>query len=165
MTRGGHQKSQPKLAEMEQQIAETREELGAIVEELAAKADLTGRAKAKAADTASRMRETGRRAAATASAPMSRLHSGGHRSRPGPHTLADEIPLAPASRAGATLYHPDGEGTAGPAHRRMPEDRLRTAYGAATVVLAAATVAAVVWSRRQGDGDRFPAVRMRAALR
>jgi uncharacterized protein DUF3618 len=52
MTRGQQHKHDPSLEEMERRIAETREELGAIVEELAAKADVPARAKAMAADTA-----------------------------------------------------------------------------------------------------------------
>ena len=61
MTRGNQHKSDPTLAEMERQIAETREQLGAIVEELAAKADVPARAKAKASQTASRVKSTFRR--------------------------------------------------------------------------------------------------------
>ncbi len=49
-------RTDPQLAEIEAQIAETREALGQTVEELAAKADVPGRAKAKARETAERLR-------------------------------------------------------------------------------------------------------------
>ena len=58
----------PTLAELERQIAETREQLGATVEELAAKADVPARAKAKAHETAARVRDTAHRAEAKAKA-------------------------------------------------------------------------------------------------
>ena len=55
MSRAEHH-TDPALADLERQIAETREQLGQTVEELAAKADVPGRAKAKASETMSRFR-------------------------------------------------------------------------------------------------------------
>lgn len=67
MTHAGRH-TDPTLAELERQIAETREQLGATVEELAAKADVPARAKAKAHETAEKVRGTAHRAEARAKA-------------------------------------------------------------------------------------------------
>ncbi|HEY5834142.1 DUF3618 domain-containing protein [Streptomyces sp.] len=156
MTRGDHHKTDPALAEMEQQIARTRERLGATVEELAAKADVPGRAKAKAAEAASRVRETAHRAAT--SRPVSRLHVGG---RAGPSTetgatAAQNVAAGTGKTVRETGAHvadtvQETDARAGAKLSRVDEDQARTLYGVAALALTAATLAALLWARNHGD--------------
>lgn len=157
MSRAEHY-TDPALAELERQIAATREQLGQTVEELAAKVDVPGRAKAKAAETASRFRASAQRAedrarAATVQAAdhvkQGAARGGGH-GRHARHAGADagtsEPGSGPASdRAGAHLATAEGEVSAG---ARSAEDKERLAYGAAAVGLTAATAGAAVWASR-----------------
>jgi hypothetical protein len=171
MNRGDHHKPDPTLAEIERQIAETREQLGAIVEELAAKADVPGRARAKAAETANRVRVTAHRAATAGRLHLGSAHgrdvpagaSGGH-VPPGPVPAADapadipaDIPadLPAGTRAGtparrADTIHEAGARAAAKLNR-VSEDQTRTLYAAASLALAAATIAAIIWAREHGD--------------
>ncbi|MCL2734375.1 MAG: DUF3618 domain-containing protein [Actinomycetia bacterium] len=164
----------PALAELERQIAETREQLGQTVEELAAKMDVPGRAKAKATETATWFRQSAQRAedrtrAAAAQAADRVKHGGGHgrhaAGRGGKGT-AEEAPAAGGGTAAATAagsgHTADGSG----AHRvtgtedtstedtgttltlTRQHDKERLAYGAAAVGLTAATAGAAVWASR-----------------
>ncbi|MFJ2953363.1 DUF3618 domain-containing protein [Streptomyces sp. NPDC087270] len=163
-------RTDPHLAELERQIAETREALGQTVEELAAKVDVTSRAKAKARDTAGRLRSaedrTRTRAAQAASSVKSRLPGG---STGGPDGAAElsagsgshraEIPAAPVSVPEAA---PDAEAAASPAAGSAsgPASRSVSASAATAVsavrsyapavaaaTLSAAAAAALVWAR------------------
>lgn len=110
------------LADLERQIEQTREELGRTVEELAAKADVPARAKAKAAETAERVRASARRVA--------RHREGG--SAPPVVTLSPEL-------SGSHIA-----GGISPSAARE-----RRAYGAAALALTAATAGAAVWAARR----------------
>jgi hypothetical protein len=174
MTRADH-KSHLTLAEMERQIAETREELGAIVEELAAKTDITGRAKAKAAETASRVRETAHRAASAG--PVARLYAGADHARALARDHARDHARGKAAEIAGTAHgagahlagtaQEAGAHLAGPVHEagarfgaglhrggaephRVDQDQARV-YAVASVILCAATIAALRWSIRHGD--------------
>ncbi|MFI1091615.1 DUF3618 domain-containing protein [Streptomyces sp. NPDC020917] len=163
----------PAMAELERQIAETREQLGQTVEELAAKMDVPGRAKAKASETATWFRQSAQRAedrtrAAAAQAADRVKHGAGHGGRHGRHAAgrggkgtAEEAPAAGGGTAAATAagagHTADGSG----AHRvadtqdtgttltlTRQQDKERLAYGAAAVGLTAATAGAAVWASR-----------------
>ncbi|WP_262414020.1 DUF3618 domain-containing protein [Actinacidiphila acidipaludis] len=165
MSRAEH-RTDPTLAELERQIAETREQLGQTVEELAAKADVPSRAKAKAAETMSRFRlgahraeDRTKEAAAQAADRVKQTtgrgdHRGGHGRHAGGGKGPDEI-----TGAAAAAVAEDGSGAhlaGGAPGAAEPEvvavsrthDRERMAYGAAAIGLTAATAGAVVWAAR-----------------
>lgn len=141
----------PALLDLERQIAETREELGRTVEELAAKADVPARAKEKATQTAAR---TKARAAHVADRMK---HCGGH----GRHAAHDKRSGTAAGTAADTGTAAPGEpvtvSPAGGAHRigtaaspaGRERERERMAYGAAALALAAATAGAATWAARR----------------
>jgi len=164
MSRAEHH-TDPALAELERQIAETREQLGQTVEELAAKADVPGRARAKAAETMSRFRLGAHRAedrtkAAAAQATDRVKHTGGKHGRHGRHGAGkgpDEITggaaattgtAAPAGPAGS----PGSGGAVGPgdgsgAHRAAgTQDTGATPAGAVPVTVS---------GRRAHDKERL----------
>ncbi|WP_329366767.1 DUF3618 domain-containing protein [Streptomyces sp. NBC_00669] len=144
-------RTDPHLAELERQIAETREALGQTVEELAAKVDVTSRAKAKARDTAGRLRSaedrTRTRAAQAASSVKSRLPGG---STGGPDSAAElsagsgshraEIPAAPVSVPEAA---PDAEAAAYPATGSAAGSATGSASGPASRSVSASAATAV----------------------
>ncbi|WP_051951193.1 DUF3618 domain-containing protein [Actinacidiphila yeochonensis] len=76
-------RTDPQLVDLERQIERTREALGQTVEELAAKVDVPARAKAKARETAARLRgaETRTRTRAVQAADQARSRAGQARSR------------------------------------------------------------------------------------
>lgn len=113
------------LVDLERQIAETREQLGRTVEELAAAVDVPARAKAKAHETAARTKARAAQAAATAKA---RLPGGG--------TPAVAVPT--------------DDGGAHLATARSPQSRWRRVYlPAAAATLTTAALLALTWSRHR----------------
>lgn len=118
MSHGDQQKPHLSIAEMEREIAQTREKLGATIEELAAKADVPGRAKAKASDTAARVRATFRRGHdRTATAPAPAAEAGG---------TGGALPAAGAEQGApppAGAGRPSGRGT--PARAKADQVRAK----------------------------------------
>ncbi len=124
------------LAELERQIEQTREELGRTVEELAAKADVPARAKAKAAETAERLRASARRVTRHREAPPAAVAGG----------VGAEASLAAAVDGVA----PEVSGShMAPVPLSAAPDPARRAYGAAALALTAATAGAAVWAARR----------------
>jgi hypothetical protein len=124
----------PHLADLERQIAETREALGQTVEELAAKVDVPSRAKAKAKETAERLRaaedRTRNRATQAAGSLKSRLPGGS----------SDADGAGPAAGSGA--------------HRadvRAPAPGPLSAGAAASAGLAVGL--ALVWAMHRAEGS------------
>jgi hypothetical protein len=137
MTRGDDltpHRADPALADLERQIAETREQLGRTVEELAAKADVPARAKAKMSEARARLRLSAHRAeehtkerAAHAGARMkhtaSRADRHGRHARDGVTTPTDPgrrtgpgsgpAPVTDAATTGAATAAGSGHGHAG----------------------------------------------------
>lgn len=134
----------PALAALERQIAETREELGRTVEELAAKVDVPARARARASQTAARTKARAAHAADRV------RHRGGSAAAPAPLPAEQG---AEAAAAGAPAEGAAQATAAGGAHPALEmsirPDRQRRAYGAAAVGLTAATVWAAVWASRR----------------
>lgn len=145
-------RTDPHLAELERQIAETREALGQTVEELAAKVDVPTRAKAKARDTADRLRARLPGGSAGASGGPAELSagSGAHRA---------EIPAAPDTEAApeteaAAAASPAASGTAA-AEGSSSGSAAASAVSAvrsygpavAAATVSAAAAAALVWFR------------------
>lgn len=136
------------LVALEREIAETREQLGRTVEELAAKADVPARAKAKASDAAARMRRSAMRARRAETRTMARAGRAGERgagraSSAGPEPVDPTAPGRGGGPVVAQVRH------AGVRVSRLPADRVgvRWAYGGAAVGLAAAAVGVAVWER------------------
>jgi cell division septum initiation protein DivIVA len=148
-------RTDPHLADLEQQIAETREALGQTVEELAAKVDVPTRAKAKAQDTAARLRSSAAKAEDRA---RERASDARNRTRGTASHAADRVRH---SADAAKSHLPGGSGTdalpppdsgshraavAGPAAPSRP-------YVPVAVTLAAAAVIARTWVRRRADAS------------
>jgi hypothetical protein len=126
----------PTLAELERQIEQTREELGRTVEELAAKADVPARAKAKATETAERFRESARRVTR-------------HRAS-SPAAVAGAADREASLAAAVDGVAPEESGShLAPAPLSPAPDPARRAYGAAALALTAATAGAAVWAARR----------------
>lgn len=174
MTRGDQHKPSPSIAEMEREIARTREQLGETIEELAARADVPARAKAKASDTAARVRATFHRnqdrakSGAVSGASTAQAAARDARDQAADRALeareraavkAGEAKERAAAKAGeakeraAEAAH-DAATRAGAKAGRMSEDQARTLYAVAAVSLTAATVVAIMWARQHGDFDR-----------
>jgi hypothetical protein len=158
MTRGDqHKPPTPSIAEMEREIATTREQLGETIEELAAKADVPARARAKASDTAARVRAAFHRAPDHAQDDTAPDHTAQD------HTAQDHGTAQGARQLAAGKAGEAGHKAAGAAHEvaaragatadRLTQDRARTMYAAAALSLTAATVMAVLWARQHGDFD------------
>jgi uncharacterized protein DUF3618 len=164
MTRGDEHKSAPhSIAEMEREIADTRQQLGRTIEELAARADVPARARARASETAARVRATFHRphdrtkavAGSGTSAASDKAVEAGERAA----AKAQDVREQAAGKAGEA-----GQRAAGVAHEvarragtkasRTSQDQARTLYAVAALSLAAATVAAVLWARQHGDFGR-----------
>jgi hypothetical protein len=115
------------LVDLERQIAETREQLGRTVEELAAAVDVPARAKAKAHETAARTK-----ARAAQAADRAKAH------------LPGAAPPAPTDDAGAHR-----------AAIRPPQSRWRRVYLPATAAtLTTAALLALTWTRRRASRSR-----------
>ncbi|MEC3995773.1 DUF3618 domain-containing protein [Actinacidiphila sp. DG2A-62] len=139
----------PTLAELERQIEQTREELGRTVEELAAKADVPARAKAKATETAERFRESARRVTRHRASSPAAVAGGADREASGGAAAAGvgrEASLAAAVDGVA----PEESGShLAQAPLSPAPDPARRAYGAAALALTAATAGAAVWAARR----------------
>ncbi|MFJ4695588.1 DUF3618 domain-containing protein [Streptomyces sp. NPDC088766] len=134
-------------AELRRQIAQTRNQLGATVEELAAKTDLRGRAKARAADLRDRagamtvqLRSTAAQAGHTVQEKAGRV---GHTARDRAKDTRYEL-RSKAAKAGEEL-----QGTASHAERAAPAPlrapvRFAVRHPGPVVIVAAAGVAIVV---------------------
>lgn len=154
MSRAEHH-SDPALAELERQISATREQLGQTVEELAAKVDVPGRAKAKASETMARFRastqEAEDRARSAAVQAADRVkHSA---SRGGGRHAARGREAAPSGGGGSGAHLATEAGAAPTAVSETGShdgghDKEKLAYGAAAVGLTAATAGAAVWASR-----------------
>ena len=168
-------RTDPHLADLERQIAETRDALGQTVEELAAKADVPARAKEKARQTAARLREAEARAVERASQAQNRGREKAELARAKAHQAGDRG-RDTASHAAERVRHsadaaksrlPGGSGAHAPAP--APESGAHLAVVAASTPsylpaalggIAVAAAAVLIWSRRHsGEYPSSSAVR------
>ncbi|MFC4034292.1 DUF3618 domain-containing protein [Streptomyces polygonati] len=152
MTQGDHRTpgsagrhTDPALVELERQIAETREQLGETVEELAAKADVSGRAKAKAQEAATRVR-------ATAHEATDRVTAAKDKAVARAEAVKDEAAGRATAATGAASGAVHGAGSkAGAKLNHISDDQWRGTYLPAVVgVTVAAGVGTVLWMRYRG---------------
>jgi hypothetical protein len=150
----------PTLAELERQIEQTREELGRTVEELAAKADVPARAKAKATETAERFRESARRVTRhRASSPAAVAGAADREASAatdgaGPEASGGAVAAGVGREASLAAavdgVAPEESGShLAPVPLSPAPDPARRAYGAAALALTAATAGAAVWAARR----------------
>jgi hypothetical protein len=163
MTQGEHRTpgsagrhTDPALIELERQIAETREQLGETVEELAAKADVPGRAKTKAQEAATRVRTTAHEATDRVTAAKDKAVAKATAAKDeaaGKATSASGAATGAAHDAGSHLADTaHGVGSkAGAKLNHVSEDQWRGTYlPAALGVTVAAGVGTALWMRYRG---------------
>lgn len=135
-------RTDPTVADLERQIAQTREALGQTVEELAAKVDVPSRAKAKARETADRFRavedRTRAKAGSAATAVRSRL--------PGNGGASADATAAAGSPAESGAHRV--ELVAAPGTGSGTRDQVPTAIVAGAGL---AVLVAVTWARRRAE--------------